>query len=286
MTNTTTLTGELVVAANPGIRIRSTRDYMGAMTEITAARCAADGSDIDLEFGGAFKNFYEDTVTLTADGLRLYEDESANLYTEDLVAVLLPDGTLVPLKAERIAPVFLGDVEWAKRLIVAAQAALPGVAEGDLHNNLLTAINEAVLAVWRVQAPAPSTRNDATHRFEVRAKATRANIGWFPVERYGREAARAHAIALLTQSGAGYEIVERGRPDVDPGEFWRCAEAGYTVTEYVAPLPGGGPEVNHFDACGPDGEELCQGFYWANERVAWEACDRHRMFGSAAPLED
>ncbi|KZZ23227.1 hypothetical protein A3753_19910 [Sulfitobacter sp. HI0082] len=84
MTNTPTiLTGELVVAADPNIRFRSTKDYIGAMTEITAASCAADGSGIDLEWGGAFKNFPEDGITLTHDGVLLYEDASANTYSQD-----------------------------------------------------------------------------------------------------------------------------------------------------------------------------------------------------------
>lgn len=279
--------GELVVAGDPGIAIRSTCDFMGCATWIKSATCDASGTIVAIDFADQFKDFPDSTMTLTKDGLTLYEDESGTTYTADELALLQPDGTLIPLKAERGKPVFVGDVEWAKRLIVAAEAALAGVAEGDLHNNLFNAINEAVQAVWGVVAPPASERNITTHRFEVRSKATKGNIGWFPVERYGREAARAHAIALLTQMGNAFELVERARPDIEPGEFWRCREAGYTVITHVGAVMLGGAEAIHYKALGPgDVGELIKAQCFATEREAWQACDRHRMFGSAAPLDD
>ncbi|MDP3613701.1 MAG: hypothetical protein Q8R98_17825 [Rubrivivax sp.] len=275
-------TGQLVVAASPGISIRGTCDYMGATTYIRHATCDADGGGLELEWGDGFKDFPEATITVTQDGYVLYEDESANTYRADELAILLGDGTLVPLKAERRPPAFVGDVEWAKRLVVAAEAALSAVGEGDLHAHLHNAINEAVQAVWGIHAPAATTRNDDTHRFEVRAKDSKGSVGWFTVQRHGRELARAHAIVLLTQMGERFELVERGRPDIEPGEFWRCAEGGYTVTESEA---GVSPAV--FVALDSEGDELVGGLEsYPTERAAWEACDRHRMFGTAAPLDD
>jgi len=244
-------TGQLVVAASPGIAIRGTCDYIGATTYIRQASCDAAGGGLELEWGDGFKDFPEASITVTQDGYVLYEDESANTYRANELAILLDDGTLVPLKAERVAPAFVGDVEWAKRLIVAAEAALSAVGEGDMHAHLHNAINEAVQAVWGIHAPAATTRNDATHRFEVRAKDSKGSVGWFTVARHGRELARAHAIVLLTQMGDRFELVERGRPDIEPGEFWRCAEGGYTVTELE-----GEAERHGFRAVDPSGGEL------------------------------
>lgn len=275
-------TGQLVVAASPGIAIRGTCDYIGATTYIRQASCDTAGGGLELEWGDGYKDFPEASITVTQDGYVLYEDESANTYRANELAILLDDGTLVPLTAERVAPAFVGDVEWAKRLIVAAEAALSAVGEGDMYAHLHNAINEAVQAVWGIHAPAATARNDSTHRFEVRAKDSKGSVGWFTVERHGRELARAHAIVLLTQMGERFELVERGRPDVEPGEFWRCAEGGYTVTQ----IEDAGEE-SEFEALDPGGDELHGGFStYGTERAAWEACDRHRMFGTAAPLDD
>ena len=68
---------------------------------------------------------------------------------------------------------------------------------------------------------------------------------------------------------------------IAPGEFWRCIEADYSV------------EVNGFSEGGwiardPEGDEIHRepgGHSWASERAAWEACDRHRMFGEGQPFE-
>lgn len=275
-------TGQLVVAASPGIAIRGTCDYIGATTYVRHATCDAAGGGLEIEWGDGFKDFPEASVTVTKDGYVLYEDESANTYTANELAILLQDGTLIPLTAEKVRPAFVGDVEWAKRLIVAAEAALSAVGEGDMHALLHNAINEAVQAIWGIHAPAATTRNDSTHRFEVRAKDGKGSVGWFTVERHGREVARAHAIVLLTQMGERFELVELGRPDVEPGEFWRCAEGGYTVAE----IEGEGAE-HGFGAVGPFGVQV-EGAVerYETERSAWEACDRHRMLGTAAPLED
>lgn len=277
------ITGELVVAADPAIRIRGTCDYIGATNSIRSASCDPDGGGLDIEWGDGFKNFPEAGISVTQDGYLLYEDECGRTYTANELAILLPSGVLVPLKAERQRPTFLGDIEWAKRLIAAAEAALTAVPEGGLHSNLLAAIDEAVSAAWGIQVPG-TTRNDSTHRFEVRSKVSKGNVGWFPVERYGREAARAHAVALLTHMGEGYELVERGRREVDPEEFWRCREGGYSVAQAVWPQAGEGEPDRTWFGRDPDGEVIGAGFN--SEREAWEACDRNRMFGGGgAPLD-
>lgn len=93
-----------------------------------------------------------------------------------------------------------------------------------------------------------------------------------------RALANNHAAKL----GPDYGVRVIGAPDeIAPGAFERCKLAGYRVEHehtdsngswwWRADDPSG-------DIIGPHGAD-----FWPTERAAWEACDRHRMFGDTGP---
>lgn len=84
---------------------------------------------------------------------------------------------------------------------------------------------------------------------------------------------------LSSPETAAAELKAAGR--IAPGEFVRCIEAGYRVDHEYTHRNGS----DWWSARDPDDEGVFPpgADFWPSERAAWEACDRHRMFGNAGP---
>lgn len=89
-----------------------------------------------------------------------------------------------------------------------------------------------------------------------------------------RGLAKNVAARLEAVDGTPYGVRVIGAPDeIEPGEFGRCIEAGYRVSDFS------GAHGASFQAETPDGDPVSPD-YFETERAAWEACDRHRIFGA------